>query len=162
MMTDPYQLFIGADPGEHGGIVCVCQYDNTVRIVHAFSWKDRGDKYNQDFILSVQPQRVLVEDVPIIPGKSSQHSFKRQVENKCAVEQYLDHLDCESVQPRSWQSVLGLNPKITLTKPQRLKMNQLYVKGKTGCLLTHEGQIDAACIALAGMTYKAPGSYNGS
>ncbi len=158
-MTDQHQLFIGADPGEHGGIVCVCLYSNTVRIVHAFSWNERGDTYNQDFILSVQPTRVMIEDVPIIPGKSSQYSFKRQIENKCAVEQYLDHLDCESVQPRSWQSVLGLNPKVTLTKRQRLQMNQLYVKGKTGRLLTHEGQIDAACIALASIKYKAPGSY---
>ncbi len=158
-MNDPYQLFIGADPGEHGGIVCVCLYSTTVRIVHAFSWKDRGDKYNQSFILSVQPQRVLVEDVPIIPGRLTLQTFKRQIENKDALLTYLDHFDCESVQPRSWQSVLGLNPKITLTKPQRLKMNQLYVKGKTGCLLTHEGQIDAACIALAGIKYKAPGSY---
>ena len=161
-MTDQHKLFIGGDPGEHGGIVCVCLYGNTVMIVHAFSWADRGDEYNQSFILSVQPQRVLIEDVPIIPGKSSQYTFKKQIENKCALEQYLDHLDCELVQPRSWQSVLGLNPRITLTKRQRLQMNQLYVKGKTGCLLTHEGQIDAACIALAAMKYKAPGSYNGS
>jgi len=71
-VNDQYKLFIGADPGEHGGIVCVCLYSNTVRIVHAFSWCDRGDEYNQSFILSVQPHRVLIEDVPIIPGKSSQ------------------------------------------------------------------------------------------
>jgi len=161
-MTDQYKLFIGGDPGTEGGIVCVCLYSNTVRIVHAFSWAERGDEYNQSFILSVQPHRVLIEDVPIIVGGFTPSTLKRQVENKCAMETYLDHLDCETVQPRSWQSVLGLNPRITLSKKQRLHMNQLYVKGKTGCLLTHEGQIDAACIALAGIQYKAPGSYNGS
>ena len=70
-------------------------------------WNERGDTYNQEFILSVQPTRVMIEDV-YHSGKRLNIRSRDRLRTSAPLNS--DHLDCETVQPRSWRSVLGVEP----------------------------------------------------